>query len=442
MENQINDILDIFDDSKQKEKFKKFIFEISEKLRKAKIPNFFKLQEIFDDVLSQSYDELTSIDRSTGDAVDGVEFKSNLERVSIYLKEIRKDFLKAPVFISESRKEYVHPMDIVNRVLEKSDPEAGRILTENLDKMKFALPFVFPSYTSRPTMRLWPLVGVNRQTRDKKFNMFQNQNLHHVVAFVRMGHSDGITQKLTSHSKTKIANGIFFQDQPKFVSRSQPDLSKALRRCIMGTMETAIHTPNKNFEKFFQVWNLHGNTLFNGLKPQVDLISQSASVIIVILDDDKTLDFMEQKIIEKFGRGKILVVIPKPFHSDSDTESDEEETSTKMNLLKYVSYSPLRKQDSFSQIRSHIKNFLDSKPKFNFQKIITNPTWSRHFNFDFEHDIIKAATNEVEELLNIFNDLTQQHALNEVQQHCFPLYFSKSPIDESKKIVEHIEILK
>ena len=384
---------------------------------------------------------MTSIDRSTDDEVGGVHSKPNLDKVTIFLKEIRKDFQMVPIFISESRKEYVHPMDIVNRVLKKSDPEAARILTENLDKMKIALPFIFPSYASKSKLNLWPLIGINRQTRDRKFNMFQN--LHHVVAFVRLGHSDGITQKLSSHSKSEIANGIFFQDQPKFFSRNHPDLTNAMRRSILGTLETAIHTPNNNFNDFFQVWNLHGNISFNGLKPQLDLISRSASAIIVILDDDKMIKFMEHKIINIFGREKILVVVPKSESpSDSDSESDEEKTSIQMNLLNTVSFSVSRNQDSFKRIRSYVKNVLSSKPKFHFQSIVMNPVWSGHFDFDFEHTMIKSATAKVEELMKLFDEITQLHVSNDPQQYCFPLYFSKSPIDKSKRIVEHIESLK
>ena len=384
---------------------------------------------------------MTSIDRSNDDEVDGVKNKSNLEKIPIFLKQISKKFLIAPVFISESKKQYVHPMEIVNRVLKRSDPEAARILTENLDKMKFALPFVFPSYASKSKLSLWPLIGINRQTRDRKFNMFKN--LHHVIAFVRLGQYDGITQKLSSHSKSEIANGTFFQDQPKFFSRNHPELTNAMRRSMMGTLETAIHTPNKNFEQFFQVWNLHGNISFNGLKPQLELISQSASVIIVILDDDKMVNHMEQKIIDIFGRDKILVVVPKAdSQTDSDSESDEEQTSIKMNLLKTVPFSASRNQDSFKQIRSHIKNILSSKPEFYFQNIITNPVWAGRFDFDFDHATIKSATSEVDKLMKIFDEITQLHVSNDPQQYCFPLYFSKSPIDKSKRIVEHIESLK
>ena len=163
-------------------------------------------------------------------------------------------------------------MDVINRTLEKSEPESARILTENLDKMKYALPFVFPSYTEKSKLRLWPLVGINRQTRDRKFNMFQAQHSHHVVACVRLGHSDGIINKLAAHSKSDIANGIFFEDQPKFFSRNHRNLAKAMKRNTMGTMETAIHAPNSNFDKFFQVWNLHGNISFDGLKPQAGFL--------------------------------------------------------------------------------------------------------------------------------------------------------------------------
>ena len=357
-----------FDDLAKKDQFEKFIAERSKKLRKAKIPNFFNTEEILKDVSGPSFDDLTCIDRDFDDDASGVATGSNLLRIPICLKEIRNDFLTKPVYISDLQKEYVHPMDIINRTLEKSEPESARILTENLDKLKYALPFVYPSYTEKPKLRLWPLVGINRQTRDRKFNMFQAQHSHHVVACVRLGHSDGLIQKLPSHSKSEMANGIFFEDQPKFLSRSHRNLAKAMKRNVIGTMETAIHAPNNNFDKFFQVWNLHGNIMYDGLKPQVELISKSASAIIVILDDDRAIDFMERKIIEIFGSEKIIVLVPgSGSHDDSDSESDEERSSIKMNSLKCLTYNSSRKQDTFIQVRSFVKDNFRSGEDFDIK---------------------------------------------------------------------------
>lgn len=79
---------------------------------------------------------------------------------------------------------------------------------------------------------------------------------------------------------------------------------------------------------------------------------------------------------------------------------------------------------------------------FNFQKIVTNADWSNQFDFDFDHASVKSAKAEVEELMKTLKDLSHAHAQRDLQQHCFPLYFSSSPIDGSKKIVEHIESLK
>ena len=346
-----------FDDLAKKDQFEKFIAERSKKLRKAKIPNFYKTEEILKDVSGQSFDDLTCIDRNVDDEANGVATESNLLRIPICLKEIRNEFLTSPVYISDLQKEYVHPMDIINRTLEKSEPESARILTENLDKLKYALPFVFPSYTEKSKLKLWPLVGINRQTRDRKFNMFQAQHSHHVVACVRMGHCDGLINKLPSHSKSEMANGIFFEDQPKFLSRSHRNLAKAMKRHVLGTMETAIHTPNNNFDKFFQVWNLHGNVMYDGLKPQLELISKSASAIIVILDDDKAINFIERKIIEIFGSERIVVMVPgSESNADSDSDSDDSEhSSIKMNTLKCFTYNSSRRQDTFNQVRTFVK---------------------------------------------------------------------------------------
>ena len=56
---------------------------------------------------------------------------------------------------------------------------------------------------------------------------------------------------------------------------------------MIGSIETAIHYPNDELDHFCQVWNLYGNILYDQLDPQVDLISKSASTIIIHLDDDQ-----------------------------------------------------------------------------------------------------------------------------------------------------------
>ena len=425
-----------FDDIEKEKQFEKFIVEKSKKLRKSKIPNFFQVEEILKNVATQSFDDLTAIDRIYGHP------RSNLQKIPIFVKEIRNEFLSAPVYMSELEKEYVHPMDILNRTLEGSEPESARILTENLDKMKFALPFVFPCYTGKSKLRLWPLVGINRQTRDRKFNMFQVQHSHHVVACVRLGHSDGLFKKLSSHSKSEIANEIFFKEQPKFISRNSHDLGKTLRRNALGSIETAINSPNKIFDEFFQVWNMHGNIMYDGLKPQVELISKSATSIIVILDDDKEIQFMEKKIKEFFGSERVIVLIPGSVsQSGSDSESDEDNTLLTMNSVQCVNYRASQKQEAFRKIRSFIKNIFQTKPTFNFLNIVSNPNWSNYFDFDFEESTIKPAKTAVEDLMTTLNNLRHLHASTNLQQHCFPLYFSTSPLDRSMKIVEHIESL-
>ena len=56
---------------------------------------------------------------------------------------------------------------------------------------------------------------------------------------------------------------------------------------MIGSIETAIHFPNDDFDHFFQVWNLYGNILYDQLDPQIEFISKWASTIIVHLDDDQ-----------------------------------------------------------------------------------------------------------------------------------------------------------
>ena len=94
---------------------------------------------------------------------------------------------------------------------------------------------------------------------------------------------------------------------------------------------------------------------------QIELISRSASAIIVVLDDDKAIDVMERKIIEIFGAEKIIVLAPGAgSEAGSDSDSDEERSSIKMNTLKCLTYNLHRKQDTFNQVRSFLHERLDS----------------------------------------------------------------------------------
>ena len=92
---------------------------------------------------------------------------------------------------------------------------------------------------------------------------------------------------------------------------------------------------------------------------QLELISRSASAIIVVLDDDKAIDFMEQKIIDIFGVVRIVVLVPGAgSEAGSDSDSDEEHSSIKMNTLKCFTYNVHFKQDIFNHIRSFLRNRL------------------------------------------------------------------------------------
>ena len=363
LEKYINNIH--FDHSAKKDHFEKFILKKSKKLRKSKIPNVFEIEEILQNVPVQTFEDLISIDR----LIESQEYESqpvsNMLHILNCLKEIRNEFFAKPVYTLSTKKECIHPMDIIHRALEKSKPESARILTENLDKMRYALPLVISSYTSKPKLKLWPLMGINRQTKDRKFNMFNHKHSHHVVAFVRLGFSDGLHNKLSSHSKSELANKIFFEDQPKFLSRRHPKLSKCFKRNVPGCLETAIHTPNDTFDTFFQVWNLYGNIMYAGLKSQIELIAKAATAIIVVLDDDQALDEMEKMIIQMFGSQRILVLIPAAAsQTDSESDSDEETVSNRMTTLKCISYDSTHEQDSLNTIRTFVQNELRSGRSF------------------------------------------------------------------------------
>ena len=70
---------------------------------------------------------------------------------------------------------------------------------------------------------------------------------------------------------------------------------------------------------------------------------------------------MERKIIEIFGTEKIIVLVPGAgSEAGSDSDSDEERSSIKMNTLKCLTYNLHRKQDTFNQVRSFLHERLNS----------------------------------------------------------------------------------
>ena len=72
---------------------------------------------------------------------------------------------------------------------------------------------------------------------------------------------------------------------------------------------------------------------------------------------------MERTIIETFDLEKKIIVLIPGTESESDSEDsdcDTEKKSIKMSKLKSLTYNQSRKQDAFNDVRSFVRNVINS----------------------------------------------------------------------------------
>ena len=440
----------------------------SKKLQNRGFTDNLQAQKLLDTMQIPTFDELTSIDRiwSEKSKISSVESDSENEAAQVWklLKETRIEFLNAIVRYKQEADHKIvclHPMDILYHIFRNAKSETSRILIENLDKMKIAFPIVLPSYIDRPKLLIWPSKSIYRQTSTSNFNIYSSD--HHVVACVRMSDSNTLPKKSSNHSKSDILNQIFFRGQPKFISRNHPVLTnqndlKRMRRIHDGAIESAIFTPNTDpkfteLNQFFEVWNLSGHINNAGLQPQIKMIKCLASSIIVFVENDEDFEMKEKQIIEAFGSdSKIVVVILEKnakddsSSSDSDEESDEEKPKRYTHSIPIIQYLASQKETSFQSIRKFVGGCLHPKPNFSYSKLITQRSDFRQdflteFEMDMDIEAIRLSYALVNKMGYKLKKLIEKHSNDELQEIIFPMYFSMSPLDKTKKIVEHIEFL-
>lgn len=197
----------------------------SKRLHKLGISNPIDIMDAFYNVKLPSFDDLTSIDRLWEEIVAFDKLPDNLqnqaEQLLELLKESREEFLKIRVIHENAiiqKSEWLHPMDIIYHFIRSSDLEAVRIMIENLDKMKLALPLVIPNFQRKPSLSLWPFLSISRQAGNENFQAFSS--CRHVIACVGLQQSNVFTQTSPStHSKSEYLNKIFFDGQRRFIAR-------------------------------------------------------------------------------------------------------------------------------------------------------------------------------------------------------------------------------
>ena len=334
-------------------------------------------------------------------------------------------------------------MDVVYEALKNALPESSRILITNLDKMKLALPLVIPNHLMKPKIQMWPLIGISRQTAKGSFDLFNDK--HHVIAVVRLGDCHGFEVKLSTLSKSEILNEVFFEGQNRFLSRRHAKMSKTMKKNQLGSIETCIHTPNKKLNHFLQIWNLQGNILFEGLRAQIELINGCASVIIVVLDDDTNLQNMNAELQKHFDGNQRIIVLVREKINDDDTYDSENDDDTNSNTFfpkfDVIQFNNDNIADMYERTRSLVSKYCTRDSHFTLQSIENNDHLQSLFDIDLNETILQAPKRKIDSMLKSIQKLHRESNDAESLQRSFPLYFSRSSIDESKKIVEHIEFL-
>ena len=353
---------------------------------KTKLADQRVISELIASVTIPQFDELTSINQN----------KNNLKmhrfnEVIDLLTRASEEFLAVEIGSFTDKNIRLNPIDIVYEVLKNALPESRRILINNLDKMKFALPLVIPDYSDKPKINMWPLIDISRQTRKRSFNPFNDQ--HHVIAAVRIGNCDGFGLKLSADSKSEILNGVFFDGQQRFLSRKHRNLTNAMKKNQLGSIETCIHTPKKSLQQFLQIWNLQGNIQFEGLAAQIKLIKDYATVIIVILDNSKDLEQMNSKVIHLFGEKNVIVLLHENFQDEvSDTDSESENSDIygsifqKFDVIKFDSENMA---EMYDKTRSLVSNYCIREGSFTLEKLGQDDEIRLLFDIDMDEPVLK-----------------------------------------------------
>ena len=430
------------------------------RLHRLGISNSIAVKHALQNLNVPTFDDLTSIDRLWQDKVsigllsDNVEKQA--EKMLDLLKESREDFLKVRVIHNNviiKKSEWLHPMDIIYHFMRSSDLEAKRILVENLDKMKFALPLVIPNFQRKPLLSLWPFLSISRQAGNSNFQA--SSSSRHVVACVGLNQSNVFTNaSLSTHSKSEYLNKIFFEGQQRFITGplKHGDKIQIMKRSQEGSIDSAIFTAgiqnngDKDLNQFKEIWNLHGN-IDNGLTSQINLIRKYASCIIVMVEDNTNLIDMERKIIKAFGENQQIIVLIlddkinqqsssslERLSDDSDEEDGKMINSTKFRILTLKD----DKEESFQQIRHFVNEKTKAPSDFVLESLCDDPLILKEFNVDMAEPIVTKSTKLAKEIVVHVKSLKKEN----VKFEAFPLYFSRSPLDKSKTIVENIDFLK
>ena len=411
----------------------------SNRLLKAKLPDQTVNSELLRSLSIPNFDELTSIDRNRKNS------KSNrINSIIDLLSEASEDFLTVEIGSFDDKNLRLNPMDIIYEVLKNALPECRRIMIKNLDKMKFALPLVLSDYSKKPKINIWPLSDITRQTRERSFNPFND--VHHVIAAVRIGNCDGFGLKLSTISKSEILNSVFFDGEQRFISRKHQKMSNVMKKNQLGSIETCIHTPNNSIQKFLQIWNLQGNIQLEGLEAQVKLIKDNASVIVVILDNNEELEQMKSQIIHLFGENHKIIVLLHDNREDgeSDTDSENEDADVQKSIFQefdVIKFNSENMTEMYAMTRSLVSNHCIREGSFMLEKLGQCDYLRSSFDIDVDEHVLKASMLKAQRMVSTINSFYEESSDMESLQKCFPLYYSKSSIDKSKKIVDHIDYL-
>ena len=420
------------------DQLKKYFVKRSNRLMKSRIPNQNVASKLLKLLDIPTFEDLTAINQKR----TTLESKQ-CNTVIDLLTKASEDFLASEIRLFDDENSRLHPMDVVYQALKNALPESKAILVKNLDKMKLALPLVIPNYSSRPKMNIWPLIGISRQTREQSFNLYNRK--HHVIAAVRLGNCDGLDIKLSTLSKSEILNEVFFEGEHRFLSRTHKKLAETMKKNQLGSIETCIHTPNKTLNQFLQVWNLQGNVHFEGLEAQTKLINKYASVIIVILDDDEDLELMNNKMIDLFGIKQRIIVLLREKRIETDSwDSDDEDHENPSSIFPQFNVITFKSENAavmYERTRSLVSNYCMQEGSFTLETIENDGDIRSLFDIDVKESILQTPMRKVKDMLSKINLCHREPTDVKSLQKCFPLYYSRSSIDESKKIVEHIEFL-
>ncbi|XP_065132760.1 interferon-induced very large GTPase 1-like isoform X2 [Paramisgurnus dabryanus] len=258
--------------------------------------------------------------------------------------------------------EPIHLMDAQMALFYCADSFLKQLVVTKLSQCQFALPLLVPNpFTQKIEFPLWTFRQINKSwktTDDKGQILSKTQPVYKaetpMVAFFRF---DSV-----SSSKSQLLNSLINEKHNTFFHRNCQGSSRS-RVLMDGVVEIAWYCPSgEKTDKFpdcVALCNLHGDAGEN--EKQLNILTQMASVNVVILPQLNRSDNSMTKIQNLFTNSKLLICLLT--ESDSALKEIRKGKKYKMGL------KDRNQSDVIEELRRAVNNGLSSSDSSSLFKL-------------------------------------------------------------------------